>query len=556
MDTRKVRYHAALALIGLSGLASASLGQNAVGDGRALENSLRVPTPRITNSIQNSYMREMAFREAIMTGNAPSGLSFRGDTLPSRFEFRGTLGEDDLFAFRRDSMYSGLAGQGIRGTDALQYQFALTTGGRVPDTLTGQFSYARAGAAERGDNPDQPLMRDFSLGGQQALRSAPPDPDLLMPAVDTGTSLIQPVRSISSYTADRSMQPMLVGVMLNRTTQQAAGQTASPLLGVQMVPLDDLRNPMKFPDAPLTAPLSAPEAGTMSAAPDAAASTKPVKTAYDALMSRYREQAGIADPNAGGEGLPDWASQMTDLRRVLMGLPPSTAQAMGMQPAPEQTEPTSAVAGADQTGVGAKPAPEGTQTFDLELLRKIREAGGVTDTLIPTSVPNIDRYTVYMRSAEELLAKERYFDAEERFISAMSSRDGDVNAAVGRAHAELGGGLFLSAALNLRQIFIGHPEVTGMRYGPGLLPAPQRLEELVPMLREGVDSPTTGADTGLLLAYIGFQRQRPDEISQGLDALAKHGDESDNRMSEMLRGIWLDAGKQGVDDSAAPADGG
>ncbi|MBK7403226.1 MAG: hypothetical protein IPJ41_00995 [Phycisphaerales bacterium] len=560
MASRKVRYHAALVLIAMAGLVPVVAAQNAVGNGRALENSFRVPTPRAGDPMGNSYLREMAFREAIVSGNAPMGMSFRADALPSRFEFRGSLGEDDLFAFRRDSMFSGLAGQGIRGTDALQYQFALTTGGRVPDTLAGQFSYARAGGAERSDDPSQPFGRDISsIGGSQGLRRPADDPDLMVPAIDAGTSLLQPVRSISSYTADHSMQPTLVGVMLNKTTQQAAGQTASPLLGVQMVPLDDLRNPMKLPDTALPSTLGAtpiqndPAAtgpGT-SGTPGTTGVTKPANTAYDALMNRYRDQAGIATPDTSGAGLPTWAKDMTDIRRLLMGLPSSTQKALGIAPPPAEGDPSPIANQPTDTST-----PGSVEGFDQEVLRKIREAGGMTDSLIPTDIPNIDRYSAYMKSAQDLLAKERYFDAEERFIIAMSSRDGDVNASVGRAHSELGAGLFLSAALNLRQLFIAHPEIVGMRYGQGLMPAAGRLDEITPVLRDGIGSPLTAADSGLLLAYVGFQRGRVEAVREGLDALAAHGDEVDQRLATMLRGVWMETGATPAEAPAAPAPGG
>lgn len=51
---------------------------------------------------------------------------------------------------------------------------------------------------------------------------------------------------MSSFTANRGLQPTLVGIMQNRQTQQTSGQTASPLLGVQIVPVDTLRNPDPF----------------------------------------------------------------------------------------------------------------------------------------------------------------------------------------------------------------------------------------------------------------------------------------------------------------------
>src|SRR2546423_569446 len=81
------------------------------------------------NPARPDFAAEVRLRNAIVTGNAPGGISFRGDVgYRAPGEFMGSLGSNDSFAFRRDSYYSGLGGLGIRGTDALQYQFAMATG--------------------------------------------------------------------------------------------------------------------------------------------------------------------------------------------------------------------------------------------------------------------------------------------------------------------------------------------------------------------------------------------------------------------------------------------
>ena len=185
MHAHKVRYHTILALALLSGPASIALAQNAVGNGRALEQPLQTGIPGSINNSIRSFSSELAFRESIVSGTAPAGLSFRGEALPSQYEFRGDLGEDALFSFRRDSLYSGLAGRGIRGTDALQYQFALTVGGTIPSSLTGRLSYARAGAAERSSDPNRPLARD--LGGLNKGLHYAQDSDLMLSAIEAGS---------------------------------------------------------------------------------------------------------------------------------------------------------------------------------------------------------------------------------------------------------------------------------------------------------------------------------------------------------------------------------
>lgn len=552
MHQPNVRYRAALALFILAGSGPMAAGQNAVGDGRALERPLmNNPTGIPVLPGSRGFTSELMFRESIVSGTAPAGLSFRGESLPSRFEFRGELGEDVLFAFRRDSLYSGLAGRGIRGTEALQYQFSLTTGGRIPSNLGGQLSYARAGEFERGGDPQEPLRRDMGVHGQGPYRVE--DAEQMMPAIQVGSSLIQPVRSVSSYVADRSMQPTLVGVMQNRNTQQTAGQTASPLTGVQIVPIDLLRAPVQ-PD--LSVPTSEPLRGNFDTAPR-------LTTAFDDLMMRFRdlteaesaEESGVEQEPADGRTVPKWAEDISSIRDLLRGLPPSTARAMGLEPRPEGEETPELVSPLDPDAPREVLPTETAdpETFSKDVLRRIRQAGVMTDTLIATDQPQVNRYAAYMQGAQDMLARERYFDAEERFISALTAKPNDVNASVGRIHAQIGGGLFLSAGLNLRQLLVTHPQVAGMRYGTSLLPGPERIEELQGMLRQALDSSTSGADEGLLLAYLGFQTDTTEDIVRGLGALAERGDEADARLAELLRGVWLISAEEAAPDAEPPA---
>ncbi|MCC7387723.1 MAG: hypothetical protein IT431_03045 [Phycisphaerales bacterium] len=559
MHGNKVRYHAALGLLLAAGLPAIAHAQTAVGDGRALETTLQTNGIPGMMKTRRSFANELAFREAIVSGTAPAGMSFRGepgDMLPSRYDFRGELAEDALFAYRRDSLYSGLSGKGIRGTDALQYQFALTTGGQVPETLSGQLSYARAGGAERSSDPDHPLTRDLS-GSGEGLRRVDPDQSQRMPgATETGTSLIQPVRSLSTYTANRGMQPTLVGLMQNRVTHQAAGQTASPLLGVQVQSVESLRSPIR--PTPSATPATNGTPG-LTPAPSGFEGVggvdpaKPAKPAYEQLIDRFKELSPAPDPDA--KGIPAWANDLISVQRALRGIETPKLPEVQATPGTEEPNPYDGVIGVTpdtlvKTGVEAG-GPTGS-TFDMEVLRRVRQAGGVTQSLIPTDLPQIDRYAAYMQTGQELLASERYFDSEEYFISAMSSRPGDVNALVGRAHSQLGAGLFLSAGLNVRQLLIRHPEVAGMRYAAALLPGPARMDQLAKTFRDTLESPASGADSGLLLAYLGFQREREADIREGLAAVEKWGDSADQRLAELLRVVWL---AEGADDSP-PADTG
>jgi hypothetical protein len=99
-----------------------------------------------------------------------------------------------------------------------------------------------------------------------------------------------------------------------------------------------------------------------------------------------------------------------------------------------------------------------------DTIRAIRDAGGIADTLLVGDVQPGDFFGEYLLAGQEAMAAGRYFDAEERFVRALGIRPDDVTAQVGRAHAQLGAGLFVSAAMNLalvrdRLVDVADPEV-------------------------------------------------------------------------------------------------
>lgn len=635
--------------------------QNALGDGRALDNSLSAQGRY--NQARPDFAQELRFRNAIVTGNAPNGLSFRGDvgyTAPG--DFRASLGSNDLFAFRRDSLVSGLAGAGIRGTDALQYQAALTTGSRPPQGLIGGFYVPQSGAGASGFSVTSGPTG--ALTGLQQRSATDPE-------ADRRGSLLWSLRSPSAYVANRDLNPTLIGTASGG--RGGAGVTASALRGVRLAPLADLASQPAAQDedpnatfntdpalnpaasagptgagltgAGLTGaggPLSAgrvdpgraagaggatgggggteplvggggefgstrqgtgraPTAIDPGRLSNAAASTNlPAagpRSAYEQLRERQRAAlagagvtatgtttTGAANPGtatdpaaAAGAGPVSaneaWRQRVAALREQLAGEQRADEAAAGGATGAD------AGAGAGEAQGGAEGSAEGGDasrgsggargagglTFDARTLRVLRESGEPLTELVPGLVAGDpagrDVYHEHMRTGQRLLADGRYFDAEERFTTALAARPADVAAQMGRLHAQLGGGMFLSATINLRQLLLDHPEVAAARYGPGLLPSAERVESLLEQLR-GVTpgaggatgggaeaSPRVRREAGLLLAYLSRQVNRRDLVEAGLSsfaaaaagdpAAADGGPSSDARLAALLRELWL-----------------
>lgn len=204
--------------------------------------------------------------------------------------------------------------------------------------------------------------------------------------------------------------------------------------------------------------------------------------------------------------------------------------------------------------------------IDPRTLQLIRDAGTKVDTLRPAVEPGPagkNYFAEHMQAGERLLGESMYFDAEDRFAKAISANPNDVTGHVGRVHAQIGSGLFRSAGFGLRKILAAYPEATGQRYAAGLLPSKARIEQLTARMRENLSADTTAdgptrRDSALLLAYIGFQTTDRKTAEEGITAMgktigadpdAKPGE--DERLIELLRGVWLDDSFYKVGEKAA-----
>lgn len=485
-----------LAVVGLalSGPTIASA-QDALGDGRALDNNLSATT-RYNTYQRPSLANEVRFRNAITTGNAPGGLSFRGDlgyTAPG--DFRGDLGSDDLFSFRRDTLYSGLAGMGIRGTEALQFQFAMTTGGRPPQNMIGSLALDRGAPS--------PVTTGRLPGGVAPTPTIQQATDLLQPA---GGTMLWSLRAPSAYETNRGYQPVLLATGDPNDADQI-GVTASELRGIRRTELVETQTP----------------AGRL----DSMIKTQPIDSSYVRLMERLNTEAAAQplkpEPGAEADERPEWFKRLDALRQDLFA--PETSQPDD----PDQTGSDDA----DPATSARTPGPLRDLTrmsIDPATLSMLRNPGGTpSKDFIAPDTQGV--YAEHMKIGQRLLTSERYFDAEERFTQALTIRTNDVDAQVARIHAQLGAGMFLSAAVNLRSLFIEHPELVSVRYDPSLLPSPERIRETISRLREALpdarrENPSLRAlrharAAGLLMAYLGYQTGDLTLLNEGLDE-ARH----------------------------------
>lgn len=590
--------------------AGSALGQNALGDGTALDRNLQVGSGGKNTRVRD-LGAQIRFNNAIVTGQAIGGASFRGSVgYSATNEFRASTSSDDLYTFRRDSAYSAAPALGIRGSDALRYQFALATGSAIP----GSFA----------NGPGTLARSPVSTGTQ--IQTRVPAPEHTLSAF----------RSTSQYTAQRSLRPSVIGVQ----EDDSGGQytiTASPLLSVSLyktaqrkieeapddpfaiVPGSEAKkvNPQleRLKSMPVRNPLTGIEARAMGV-PDAfdlarrdeigaaqeraRLNAERAETRTDAsgtlvhqrAVSEFRSafearQAASASPGAKRPITLSWDEELIRIRAALRGQDQVKAikdfrksrggdqDESGQGRAatqPGQPRTAADVAGSMLMNPGAiKPASAPDLEEEIASMRRagerlglsaetvdaLRAAGVRLDRLDPgpagdpTIAGSTDVYRQHMISGQEALKAGRYFDAEGRFTRALATAPGDPMAMLGRIHAQLSGGLYLSAGTNLREFLSSYPELAGTTYGPSLVPDAERAAMIKTRLRDELArNPGEGAlgrDAGLLLAYVGRLSDDPEAVRQGLREFNKRVADTDAEgdpdfaLGELLERLWTQA---------------
>lgn len=570
-NSRTISVRLLLASAAVLACTGCALGQNALGDGRALDRNLQVGSGGKLpgGGRRDAFADQMRFNNAVINGTATGGKAFR-DYSPSGAldRFQSSVGSDDLYTFRRDANTSGITGLGVRGTDALRYQFALTTGA--------------------GGGPGV-------AGAEQALGGIGAGGTLLRSSDATSSASTTALRSTAQYVSTRSLQPTAVGVRQDEYGAEFTAR-ASPLLGVAWSKTRE--SPLgSAPTAPTPAGSDAtgnpalPGAGTapqpainpvtgFPTKPDAQASgerSRPPTMVYSRVLDQVRADSGNLTPRpvtqpgqtpADQPGAtpatpaPDVSidAQLERLRARMRGEPeptpptpvrPDALNPLGReQPAPVPGDPSAPAAKPAQTPADRSP-------LTPELQRGLKRSGErkLSSLVDPQTRPtpgvdtrgggpiDLTEYTRMMTAGQDLLAQSRFFDAEDRFAMAMRAVNNDPLARVGRLHAQLGAGLFLSAATNLRELLAGNPELAGVRYEAKLLPPAERSGRIASQLdielRRG--GGVLQRDSALLMAYLGYQTGDADLLKTGLDEFAAKIDPentSDRALLELVQGVW------------------
>lgn len=550
--TRSPLVFVLLAGIAATALAPSAHAQNALGDGRALDRNLS--TQGRFNNSRGSFADDLRFRNAVVTGNVGGGRSFRGDVgYTGGGDFRGDLGSNDIFTFRRESSFSGqFNSPALRGLSGLNTNIGLTAGynpearsaAGSANRNAGGFLVARDGAgvsasslqgfdpltgARRGPRPASNLYSAPEMVDDRSLDFS----------VNSGGG-VGSLRSTSTQSTLQSLTPSLVGqrreydgTITNTTASSLRGVRASSFLpDGSPAPT----TPPAFNPAVPAAPTGAISQSTLNPAAARSPTLLQTRTAYDRVLDRYAEAA--PDPSAPtvqtGSTELDWRAKLDALRATVDGgasrsttLPtsptsePRTAPALPTEVEPEATRGASSI-------------------YDQATIDMIRARAGQTDRLLLNDEARLGVFGERMRRAEVAMAEGRFFDAEEAYTVCLTVRPGDVAASIGRIHAQIGAGMYLSGALNLRLLLSDHPEIIGERYGKNIRPNMERIQIIIADLRRYIEADDTlSKQSALILAYIGFQTNDLAMTQEALDVLDTLVEDADARFATLLREIWI-----------------
>ncbi|TVQ63091.1 MAG: hypothetical protein EA379_04325 [Phycisphaerales bacterium] len=508
--------------------------QDALGTGHALDANPLVGSGGRNRPVRD-FERELRFREAVVTGNVAGGFAFRDFVgYSASGDFTGELGSDDLFEFERDSLFSGLAARNVRGISALQSVLALSTGG-LPDMETASAFVVRPG---RGMTASDLRMPTDAMEG-----------------LDPFTMRSSSLRSTSDHLVSAATQPIPFGVS-ERQDGRPMLVSSSPLRGVYWQTLPDGIPGVSAPATPgAPGTPGAPADPARRASPDRIESTRvdgrvpsdgrradpltarvdPVRTTYESVLREYSARplapldpeprdADVRPERPAEPALPEQIEDSFEADERFMDRIEALRRKLLFVDEPVDGE------------------EEETRTeFERQTAELFRGVAPRIDRFIdPAETP--DAYHRHIRDGQAALAAGRWFTAEEAFTIALTRRPGDPIASAGRVNAQLGAGMVLSAAVNLRSLLRAHPEMIPVRYGDELLPREPRRTEILEMLRtESQRDDNFGRDAGLLLAYAGRQFGTQEDVRAGLDAVARvdrYFAADPDPLTDALRAVW------------------
>ncbi len=473
----------------------------------ALDHNLRVGSGGKNASQASRWDAQRLYNNAIVTGNAAGFDSFRGNVgYRAPGEFSATTASDDLFRFERSTM-NRMDAQGqynvmYRGNGSEGAQSRLIDpqlGVRLNRMGVSAWEMNRQAAQRQNDATRNDAPRDDRRADGQALGVDPLNPtaNLSPRSGDPATQLPGEKEPDNPNRLDDRLgvvpveqrgwqEPSATGTAGGRLELITAGQTTREW--IQKV--FGAENAWKY--------------------------TTPGEDAYADLL----RQAGRKVRADGGGMLLGTTTQAAN---------PDVVPAPVQDPRPLSERLAEAFDRSVRSETEAPAAESVDPTIAALLdydLPPMHTLAGSTDTPL----------NGLLREAESRMAAGQYFEAEERYARAAMLRPDHPLPRMGRVHAQVGAGLYLSAAQGLRSVLSDHPELVANLYRMPVLPTAERMAEAS---EEAKRLAVRGGQRQalLLLAYLAYQRDDLVGVRTALGMLQSQM--PDDLLVPVLRRVWL-----------------
>ena len=503
-------------------------------------------------------------RNLLVTGSVPGGRGFRGSVgYTADTDFRARVGSDDNYFFRADSAFSNPA----FATSAIARDRFMVAQG------LGVFEYRRESTPvgtdlQRtiNDQPDSRLRLDRA-NAQMAIGRTNWDIGADRTIANSQTQKGEPLRYVISplrglqieiltdpmaragmsvYERARARQDLALGLTtmddyarirpgmeldtpdprrLDKRLLPANEADRLKLESSKVLPKSylDIIEAVNKPQGDMTKPEGTRPDGTK---PEAAEPTplERIRDTLDGLRARPRDKA-------------DGGAEKTNATKPDATKPDATKSSTGDGKGGSLVSPD----GKPRDGEAGREADREKRRgvlIPVEEAAKILRHGKTIDTL---GVDDRRRVDELVKQGESALREGDYFRAERRFEQAQALAADNPLTEAGTAHAQLGAGLYLSASLTLRNLFIAFPELIDAKYDRALLPTKDRLDKAVAVMRERATRGDDAPSYGVLLAYIGHQTGDRKLVEEGL-AFVK-GSEKLDESRKLLEGVWLGTGQ-------------
>jgi tetratricopeptide (TPR) repeat protein len=548
--------------------------QDALGGGNALDHNLS--TEGTVNP--RAYQEDFRARNLLVTDNVPGGRGFRESVgYSAERDFRGVLGSDDLYQFRAGSAFSAPAFINYGRTyEQLRFGRELASLEYTRDFQGATLRDIQAQTPAAGEVIDARLRLDRISRSSQGLGiyESAPSGDMVGLTYDKDGRLLvaraSSVYGISMTPAESDGQQIgltLYDMARIREQSERDAEGEAPMIGKPFEPaFDEAVDPFRRdsdrqePEQKITGDRVGER--TQSNVPIERVDTRESsmrlepgqQTSYrDVLkrvVERYADNENVS-LNIDPKLIKEFEEEYSELRHQLRGtvdrkIPGAVPEAEADGEEAEATEPanpagTTQGPGADRLPASEHGIPDRATLSEIDQLASALRHGQRIDKL---STGDETRFNELVAQAEHALRQGEFFLAERRFDRALRFNPGHPLATAGMGHAQIGSGLYLSAALTLRNLLTSNPEMIDVRYDAALVPARSRLESAITSLRQRLEKKQDVALNSFLLAYIGRLLEDKTLMREGLDGIATAlpGD----ALGKLLRAVWI--------DDAAPAD--